>query len=265
MSFNRLSTSALALLAAAALSGCGFPGGPLVARDILEETRPLDADGRFELENVNGKVTLKTWSRNEVQIEAERSAISEEALERIEVAIEGEGDAVRVKTRYEKRKAWFLGNSPGKVDYTITLPVGASARLQTVNGPVTVHGLTGNLDVESVNGPLELSGLGGEVQGQTVNGPIQASFDGVPSEGHHTFNTVNGGIEITLPAGTTGRLEATTVNGSIDCDLPLNVTTKKKRRLEGRLGPGGGSFELNTVNGGIAVERALGSPPAEAS
>jgi DUF4097 and DUF4098 domain-containing protein YvlB len=265
MSLNRLSASALALVAAAVVSACGFPGGPLVARDILEETRPLDADGRFELENINGTVTLTTWSRNEVRIEAERAAISEEALERIEVAIDGEGDAVRVKTRYGKRKAWFPGNSLGKVDYTITLPAGASARVQTVNGPVTVDGLTGNLEVQSVNGPLELNGLGGEVKGQTVNGPIHARFDKVPSDGHHSFNTVNGGIEITLPEGTAGRLEATTVTGSIACDLPLDVKTKKKRHLEGRLGPGGGSFELSTVNGGINVEQSLGSPPAEAS
>ena len=266
MSLSRFSASALALVAAAALSACGFPGARLVARDTVEETRPLDAEGRFELENVNGRVTLETWSRDEVRIEAERAAISEEALERIEVAIDGEGDAVRVKTRYEKRNTpWFFGSSPGKVDYTITLPAGASARVKTVNGPVTVDGLTGSLRVESVNGPLDLYGLGGEVQGKTVNGPIHARFDGVPTTGHHAFNTVNGGIEITLPEGTPGRLEATTVNGSIDCDLPLDVTTKKKRRLEGRLGPGGGSFKLGTVNGGIDVEEGLGSPPAEAS
>lgn len=265
MSLNRLSASALILVAAAVLPACGFPGGPLVARDSLEETRPLDADGRFELENVNGKVTLTTWSRNEVQIEAERAAISEEALGRIEVAIDGEGDAVRVKTRYGKSQAWFFGNSPGKVDYTITLPAGASARVQTVNGPVTVHGLTGNLEVVSVNGPLELYGLGGEVQGQTVNGPIQARFDSVPSDAHHTFKTVTGGIEITLPEGTGGRLEATTVTGAIDCDLPLDVKIKKKRKLEGRLGPGGGSFDLSTVNGGIDLVRGPGSLPAEAS
>jgi len=43
------------------------------------------------------------------------------------------------------------------------------------------------------------------------------------------------------------------------------VKTKKKHKLEGRLGPGGGSFELRTVNGAIDVEQGLGSLPAEAS
>ena len=265
MSTYRLSTAALAaLVAAAGLSACGYPGGPLAAHDTLEETRALEPDGRFELENVSGRITLTTWSRSQVRIVAERAAISEEALGRIEVAIDGEGDEVRVRTRYSKRKTGFFRGSPGKVDYTITLPAGARARLQTVNGPVNVEGLTGDLRVESVNGGLELSGLGGEVRAKTVNGGIHARFEEIAIDAHHTFKTINGGIEITLPEGTGGRLEATTISGSIDCDLPLDVKTRKKRKLEGRLGPGGGSFDLSTVNGGIDVVRGPGSLPAEA-
>ena len=264
MPFSRSLASALALVAAVALGACHHSGGPLTARDTVEETRALASDGRFELENVNGHITLTTWSKDEVLIEAERAAVTEEALERISVEIEGEGDEVRVKTRYPKGKPWFMGGNPGKVDYHVTLPAGVRARLKTVNGPVNVEGLDGDLRVESVNGGLELSDLGGEVRAKTVNGGIHATFDRTPSGGHHSFNTVNGGIEVSLPDGTAGRLEATTVNGSIDCDLPLDVETKKKRRLEGRLGPGGGSFEFGTVNGGIDVLRTMGRSPAEA-
>lgn len=264
MSPIRLSKAALALGAALVLSGCMMPGGPLNVRDTLEETRPLDGDGRFELENTNGRITLTTWSRDEVRIEAARAAINQQALEKINVDIHGEGSAVRVKTRFTRSKGWFLGGPGGRVDYTITLPAGASARLKTVNGPVQVDGLAGGLRVESVNGPLDLSGLEGEVRGTTVNGPIHARFAGVPESGRHEFETVNGGIEVTLPEGTPGRLEASTVNGSIDCDLPIDATTKKRRKLEGRLGPGGGTFEMSTVNGGIDVLRGAAALPAEA-
>ena len=264
MPFKRILAAAPALVAAVALAACHHSGGPLVARDGLEETRALEPDGRFELENVNGRITLATWSKDEVRIEAERAAVSEEALERIRIEIEGEGDEVRVKTRYPRGKPWFMGGNPGKVDYHVTLPAGAQARLKTVNGPVNVEGLHGDLRVESVNGGLELTDLGGEVRATTVNGGINATFERTPPGRHHRFDTVNGGIEVTLPEGTAGRLEASTLNGSIDCELDLKVETKKKRRLEGRLGPGGGSFEFSTVNGGIEVLRGLGRAPAEA-
>jgi hypothetical protein len=265
MSNHRFSRLAFAALSALALGACHFPSGPLTAHDTVEETRALEPDGRFELENVNGSIALTTGFDNEVRIEARRSAVSDEALERIRIEIDGEGDAVRVKTRYPRQKSWFMGGTPGKVDYDVTLPEGARVRLRTVNGPVNVEGLTGDLRVESVNGGLELDDLGGEVHAETVNGGIHATFDRTPSGGHHTFETVNGGIEISLPEDTAGRLEASTVNGSIDCDLPLDVETKKKRKLEGRLGPGGGSFKLETVNGGIDVLRRMGRAPAEAA
>ena len=184
-------------------------------------------------------------------------------LEQIEVEIEGEGSEVRVKTRYPKGKGWFMNGNRGKVDYEITVPRGAEVRLKTVNGPVDVEGLHGDLRVESVNGGLDLADVGGEVRAKTVNGGIHADFDQVPGSARHRFETVNGGIDVALPEGTGGRLEAKTVNGSIDCDLPLEVTVKKKRRLEGRLGPGDGHFDLGTVNGGIDVVASLGRPPAE--
>ncbi len=265
MSGHRFSTLATVVLAALALSACGgFPSAPLSARDVVEETRALEPDGRFELENVNGEITLRTWSRDEVRIEAERAATNEEALGEIEVDIEGEGREVRVKTRYPKRKSWLGGGHRGKVDYEVTVPRGAEVRLKTVNGHVDVEGLTGDLRVESVNGGLELADLEGEVQAETVNGGIQAGFDRVPREGKHRFKTVNGGIEVSLPEGTGGRLKAKTVNGGIDCDLPLEVTTRKKRRLEGRLGPGNGIFEFDTVNGGVTVVTGMSPSPAEA-
>jgi hypothetical protein len=264
MSNHRLSALALALLGALALGACGLPAAPLVAHDTVEETRALEPNGRFELENVNGRINLTTGFENEVRIEARRSAVSDDALERIQIEIEGEGDAVRVRTRYPRQKSWFMGGPRGKVDYDVTVPEGARVRVKTVNGHVKVEGLAGDLRVESVNGGLELDDLGGEVRAKTVNGGIHASFDGTPSGGNHRFNTVNGGIEVSLPEGTSGRLEATTVNGSIDCDLPLEVETRKKRRLEGRLGPGGGSFKLGTVNGGIDVLRTMGHRSAEA-
>jgi hypothetical protein len=264
MSIHRFSTLAMALLAAVALSACGMPHGPLNARDTVEETRALSADGRFELENVNGEITLRTWSEESVRIEVERAAVTEAMLDEIEIEIEGEGSAVRVKTRYPKSRGFFMGGPKGKVDYEITVPRKAEVRLKTVNGRVDVEGLRGDLRVESVNGGLELADLGGEVRAKTVNGGIHADFDAVRASAHHRFETVNGGVEVVVPEGTGGRLEARTVNGGIDCDLPLEVTVQKKRRLEGRLGPGDGRFDIDTVNGGIGVITGLGRPPAEA-
>jgi hypothetical protein len=264
MPHDRIVPASLLLLAALPLAACGHSGGPLLARDTVEEIRAIEPHGRFELENVNGRITVTTWNRNEVSIQAERAAVNEEALERLKVEIRGEGDEVRVETRYPRRRHWFMGGNPGKVDYEITLPPTVRVRLKTVNGPVDVEGLATDLQARSVNGPLDIRDVRGEVRAQTVNGPIHVTFEGVPPDGHHEMKTVNGGISIAIPRQAGGRLTATTVNGSIDCDRPLDVTIKKKRHLEGRLGPGSGAFDLSTVNGGIDVVDNPAARPAEA-
>jgi len=264
MRLPRIPEAALALAATLALSACVVPGGPLDARDSVVETRSLDPEGRFSLENVNGKVELSTWSRPEVRIEADRAAVSDAALEDVRVEISGEGSEVRVKTRFLRSGFPFMGRS-GKVDYRVTVPAGARVHLSTVNGPVSVEGVAGELRVSSVNGSVTVRDASGAVEAETVNGGIDAAYAVVPASGSHHFETVNGGIEVSLPEGSTGRLAAKTVNGSVSCELPIDNVQKSRRRLQGRLGPGEGSFQMETVNGSVHVRRGPGRPPAEAS
>jgi len=265
MRFRTTLHAALLPAVALALSACGVAGGPLTARDHVEETRALETDGRFSLENVNGRIELTTWSKPEVRIEADRAAVDESALERLQVDISGEGREVEVRTRHQTTGIFPFGGAGGKVDYRVTVPSGARVRLATVNGPIEVEGVTGGLRVEAVNGGVTMRDVGGAVEAATVNGGIDARYSAAPREGDHRFETVNGGIEVSLPDGTTGRLQATTVNGSISCELPIEEARKSRRRLEGRLGPGPGSFEIETVNGSVHVRRGAGRAPAEAS
>jgi len=58
MRFNRILSSALVLVAAAALGGCYHSGGPLVARDSLEETRALEPEEARALEAVAAGATF---------------------------------------------------------------------------------------------------------------------------------------------------------------------------------------------------------------
>lgn len=248
---------AATVLLAVCLPACHFGDAGFGARETIVEARALDPTGEFRLENVNGSITVETGDRDEVRIEAEKAAASSDALERLRVETDGEGERVSVRTRHARASGWLLGwGSGGKVDYRITLPARARVELETVNGRVEVDGLEGPLRVESVNGGVRVRRAASEVEASTVNGSLSVAYRRADPEGRHRFSTTNGSIEVSLPEGTGGRLKASTVNGSVSCDLPLEGREKGRRRLEGRLGPGGGSFELGTVNGSIRVRRA---------
>jgi hypothetical protein len=239
-----------ALSSATCIDGSGFPG----VHDTVVETRALDPGGVFTLQNVNGRVTVATWSEPRVRIEAEKTASSEGRLRELRIEIDGEGRRVDVRTRMPG--GWLFGGGGGRVQYRITLPEGARVRVGTVNGNVEVTGVAGELRASTTNGSVEVTDAAGEVEASTVNGGIRARYRAVDPEGRHSFSTTNGSISVSIGQGAGGRIEARTVNGSIENDLPLESTERAtRRRLEGRLGKGNGSLQLRTVNGSIHLRK----------
>lgn len=248
-----LPRAAAVLLAGPLLSACFVGSGLPRVRDTLVETRAFEPGGQFTLENVNGRVTVATWSEPKVRIEAEKAASSDSRLKGLRVEIVGEGRRVEVRTRMPG--GWLFGGG-GQVEYRITLPADAQVRVQTVNGAVEIEGVAGELRASTTNGSIHVTDAAGEVQASTVNGGIHARYRAASPDGRHRFSTTNGSVTVSLPEGAGGRLEASTVNGSVENDLPLESTERStRRRLEGRLGKGRGLLELSTVNGSIHLRR----------
>ena len=245
----------LALLPTMALAGCDGADWPLSVNDTQVETRAFEPGGQFTLENVNGRVTVATWSEPRVRIEADKAASSRMRLEQLRIEIDGEGRRVSVRTRAPRGWGWFSGGGT-KVDYRITLPADADVRVSTVNGRVTIEGMSGPVNVSTTNGRVEITDARGGVEASTVNGGITARYRALDAEAHHRLSTTNGPIAVWVPGGEGGRVAARTINGGIHCELPLEATDRTGRhRLEGRLGKGKGSLELRTVNGGIRINR----------
>ncbi len=235
-----------------ALAACDVGDFELAARAKFEKTVSLDPEGRFTLDNVNGAITVEPWDRPMVHIEAEKAAATQDHLDGIEIQIEGEGEQVRVKTRFPRRG--FFGGRAGKVDYHIQMPAQARLELHNVNGKVRVEGMHGRVQASTVNGAVEVADASGVVQVSTVNGSIKASYRRAAPEGSHTYSTTNGSVTVSLPEDAAGQFEAHTVNGGISTDFPLNVTGKiGPRRLEGRLGDGRANYQIKTVNGSVRV------------
>ena len=72
------------LLLFAATLGCSLPG--FAANETFLKTYPLSSGGSFVLENVNGSVRVEGWSRDEVEVRAVKSSLSDaRELERVNI------------------------------------------------------------------------------------------------------------------------------------------------------------------------------------
>jgi hypothetical protein len=142
------------------------------------------------------------------------------------------------------------------VEFRVTVPAGVRFVGRTVNGGIEASGITADAEAHTVNGGVELDATG-TARAETVNGGITARLGRTDWAGALSLKTVNGGIEMTMPAGLSADVKASTVNGDIQTDFPLTVTGRiSRRKLEGTIGSGGRLLELSTVNGGIELRKA---------
>src|SRR5215467_5608851 len=72
---------------------------PPCSAQVTEEfhkTVQITADGRISLENINGNVQITGWDRNEVQIDAVKSARDQQRLEEARIDVDVATDVVRI-------------------------------------------------------------------------------------------------------------------------------------------------------------------------
>ena len=221
---------------------------------------PLTANGRIELENINGAVHIAVWDQNEVKVDAVKRAQTAERLKDAEIRVEASADSVSIKTHYrEQDEGWHSGhNNPASVEYTVTVPRNARLdEVKLINGGLDLVGVAGEVHASCINGPLTARGLSSKVRLETINGPLDANFEHLPS-GSMELSSINGPVDLTLPSDAKATIEAKTISGGIDNDFGLRTVDKRYvgHDMRGELGGGGTEITLRNINGPIHVHHA---------
>jgi Putative adhesin len=227
----------------------------------FHQTYPITADGRIELDNINGSVHISGWDRNEVKVDAVKYADTKERLEEAKIEIESGQDYVSIRTRYpghDNNWDWGSHNNPASVEYTLTVP--RTARLdeiKLINGALDITGVAGEVRASCINGRLEAHDLAGRAKLSTINGRMDAHFSQLSGQDIE-LNSVNGSVELTIPSDSNAEVEASTVSGGISNDFGLHVNHHRfvGHDLRGEIGTGGAHIRLSDVNGRIEIQHA---------
>jgi hypothetical protein len=227
----------------------------------FHQTYALTADGRVELDNINGAVHISTWERNEVKVDAVKYADSKERLEQARIDIDSGNDHLSIRTKYPGHDLtfnWGSHNNPATVEYTLTVPRGARLdEIKLINGALDITGAKGEVHASCINGRLEAHNLSGRADLSTINGHLDAKFDDL-SGSSIKLSSVNGSMEMTIPSDSKAEIEASTVSGGIENDFGLHVNHHSfvGHDLRGELGNGGPRIKLSNVNGRIEIHHA---------
>lgn len=166
----------------------------------VDERHNVAAGGRIELSNIAGKVTVRGWDRNDVQLTGTLS-------DGLQLRQEKSANRVRWEIEYPRR-----GNSGGAT-LTLNVPRSVELLLSTVSADQDISGVdVRRLQADTVSGSLSASGRSGDSKLNTVSGNVNARLQTPKLD----VNTVSGRIE--AGGGVSGEIGAQTVSGRVGVD-----------------------------------------------
>ena len=251
-----LRTLVLMLLAAGTLT--------LAGEDIRKK---VDAshNGRVEIDNLVGSVTITGWDRDEVEI----TGTLGKGTERLDV--QQKGDRVIIEVVLPSGR----NNRIEGTDLEIRVPRGSEIEVSTVSASIDVSDVDGALELDTVSGAVRVEGEPEEVEIGTVSGRItvdarlaRGSFDTVSgniearldltSRSRVEFDSVTGHIELTVPRGLDADFDISTFSGRIDCDFGPEPQ-KRSRYIPGAelnfsTGSGGARVSASSFSGRVTIE-----------
>ena len=224
-----------------------------VNAEEINETLDADADGKVEIYNTSGSVTVEGWSRNAVEV---TGTLGEEVEEFI---FEREGDTVVVKVKPIQGKR--SGGRSTSSYITVRAPQKSSIEVATISADIDIEDIEGEQELQSVSGNIDARAFAAELEAETVSGNIDVTGSNMDSETE--LATVSGSISARDFAGT---IDMESVNGGLGVmggsfsDAAME-TVNGRIQFESNLRDGG-DLDIETVNGKVIVN-FVGSLSAE--
>lgn len=256
------------IVTAAAIAAIAATAQPALAAQNITKRATVTADAAVDVSNVQGRVDVTAWDRNEVELiavlESDKDELEFEATDR----------NVRIKVTRPDRKYWHDGDDDAVL--TLRVPKGIRLHVNTVSADVKVAGVRGEqrlgtvsgtldtqaydeiVDMHAVSGDITVAGTGGKaavtsesVSGTTIITGVHGSYEG---------KAVSGDIRATVAAAS--RLRAGTVSGDLEISAELAADARvEMKSISGDVGltvrpPVNAEFEIESFSGDI--ESCLG-------
>jgi hypothetical protein len=118
-------------------------------------------------------------------------------------------------------------------EFSIQVPRRTNLILRTqLGGEIVVSNIDGDIDVNCMNGEVTLNDIGSSAIVSTMNGEVKANFRQAPTK-PVSITSMNGEIDLRLPADTKANLRMRTHNGSIRTNFPDSILVSKTEKLTG--------------------------------
>ena len=225
------------------------------AGDVREEIRQsyeLSPGARVELAGLNGAVKIETSDSKTAEVFIERTASTQESLDRRKVTIEADANSLRI--RGEKGDSGFLSRffgSSAVEKITLKLPRQIALYAKGVNGSFVTSDIDGPVEASGINGRVQVGSAVGRATFKGINGSMVIGLKKLDADGV-TFSGINGNIELQLAPDVNADFDARGMNGQVISEMPnVAIEKTKSRSYWARIGTGGTGITAKGINGNI--------------
>ena len=239
--------------------------GDRITVPFSDASRPQTVTGHL----VNGCFTVEGTDTKEVTVEGgdlRHNAPRADGLRRITpgigVTVEESNNTIRI-------------SGPDSRSLVVRVPRSVTLKMECTNGgDLKVSNVAGDVELNNVNGSIRVAGVAGSVLAHSLNGRLTIALDRVSPDKPMSFSTLNGDIDVTLPADTKATLKLKSDNGEIYTDFevkllpnstPAQVEDKRSsggkykvkmdKATVGTINGGGPDMSFKTLNGNIFVRQ----------
>jgi len=241
----------------------GYNGNEVIVEAILRESKlgGFGGDIAVKVADMIGDAQEKEEDKSDKTAGLKKLSL----LGSTGLTVEEKDNKMEIRTRTLKHS----------VDLVIQVPFSTSLDLSAMIGElIEVNNVKGEIEVSNQNGAIKLLSVSGTVLANSTNGGIEVTFVEVNPDQPMSFSTMNGDIDVTLPASTKANLKMKTDYGDIYSDFEINVSqAPQKMEAEpeaeegryriafdkyhlGAINGGGPEFVLKTMRGDILIRKA---------
>jgi len=232
-------------------------------REELRQSYELAPGARLEIGGINGSVKIETSDTRTAEVYIERTASSQEALNRRKIEIQADVNSLRINGETTDHNFFAkLFGSKASERVTLKVPRQISLYAKGVNGTFIAGELDGSIELVGINGRVQVTNATGSALLKGINGNVVFGMKRIEADGV-TLSGINGNIELRLPADLNADFDAKGMNGRVIADMP-NVSIDKGKRgtYWARIGSGGSGITAKGINGNIRLTSATLPTPS---
>lgn len=218
----------------------------------------IGRDGRVSIGNVSGDITVTGGSGDEVSIDAvKRGRGDQSQLGLVRIVVEDRAGRVDIRTDYDNSR--FSRNVNVSVDYTLTVPSGASIEAKSVSGNLKITGVRGSVRAESVSGNVTTTDTPKVETAKSVSGDVLLS--GIAIDGDLSAGSVSGSVTakgVKAHALDLGSVSGDVVVTDVTCDRLNAKSVSGGFEYTGAIARGG-VYDVNVHSGNVRF--VLANPP----